>query len=137
MKRSLRHETAPLESEINLTPLIDVVFVLLIVFILVAPLLELDHVELAQGASRGGSTQPPKQSSLTIHVKQDDTIWFQSKCVSADELLKMLKQSFKEAPHQAPQLFQDKRAHFGTYQTVKNAIEIAGYDQMDVILKPH
>ncbi|MGR3973920.1 MAG: biopolymer transporter ExbD [Candidatus Rhabdochlamydia sp.] len=137
MKRVLRHDHSPLESEINLTPLIDVVFVLLIVFILIAPLLELDHVSLAQGAARETSAQTPQQSSLTIHVKQDDTIWVQGKAVSFSELVQFLKTSFKENPSRSPQLFQDKRAHFEAYQNVKNAIELAGYDQMDVVLKPH
>jgi len=48
----------------------------------------------------------------------------------------MLKKAKREMPTQIPQVFHDKNAHFGTYQMVKNAVEEAGFEQMDIILKP-
>lgn len=131
---SLSHEHE--EASINLTPLIDVVFVVLIIFIIIAPMLEIDRVELANGAPT-----PHKQSAtsennlLSIHVHQDNTIWFLGKCVTPEQLVRLLKEAHRSGRH-IPQLFQDKRASFGTYQQVKNAVESAGYDQLDVILKP-
>ncbi|MEI8125918.1 MAG: biopolymer transporter ExbD, partial [Parachlamydiaceae bacterium] len=52
-RRSFRlSNSAPMENpEVNLTPLIDVVFVILIAFIVLAPLLELDRVELADAST--------------------------------------------------------------------------------------
>ncbi len=135
-----RNRTIPTEHEeatINLTPLIDVVFVVLIIFILIAPMLELDRVELASAAAtpnkQAASTE---NSSLTIHVHPDNTIWFHGKCVTTEQLTHLLKESRKQGNHRIPQLFQDKRACFGTYQNVKNAVEMAGFEQVDVILKP-
>ena len=124
------------EAEINLTPLIDVVFVVLIIFIIIAPMLELDRVELASAAPTKQGSTAPESSPITIHVKQDNTIWYGNKCVSADQLTQILKECRKTAGGRVPQLFQDKRAAFGTYQNVKNAAEVAGFEQMDVILKP-
>ncbi len=43
------------EASINLTPLIDVVFVVLIIFILIAPMLELDRIQLASFRAKRGS----------------------------------------------------------------------------------
>lgn len=126
------------ELQINLTPLIDVVFVVLIAFVVIAPMLELDHVQLAPGIAKENrdlsSLQEP--SSLSIHVHEDNTIWLNKKLVSSQELEKILKQAHLRTPNCIPQLFHDKKAHFGTYQTVKNAVEIAGFEQMDVILQP-
>jgi biopolymer transport protein ExbD len=124
------------EAEINLTPLIDVVFVVLIIFIIIAPMLEVDRVELATSAETKQGSTAPESSSIAIHVKQDNTIWYGGKCVDAKQLTQLLRESRKTAGKRAPQLFQDKRAAFGTYQTVKNAVEVAGYEQMDVILNP-
>lgn len=124
------------EAEINLTPLIDVVFVVLIIFIIIAPMLELDRVELANAAPTQQRSTAPEQNSIAIHVKQDNTIWYGGKCVNTDQLIQLLREARKTAGSRVPQLFQDKRAAFGTYQTVKNAVEVAGYEQMDVILKP-
>jgi biopolymer transport protein ExbD len=140
-KRSLfgTREQLAEESPINLTPLIDVVFVVLIMFIIIAPILEIDHVQLASAARREekDKTAALESSSIAIHVHADDTIWFNAKIVSTDQLLPLLKDARRKSPQRTPQLFHDKKAHFGTYQNVKNTVELAGFEQMDVILQPH
>jgi biopolymer transport protein ExbD len=126
------------EPTINLTPLIDVVFVILIMFILIAPLLELERVELADGsrAESDSTTSVQESSPLTIHVRHDNTIWYKSQPVSTAQLTEELKLAKIQFPQLTPQVFHDKRAEFGTYQSVKNAIEEAGFSQMEIILKP-
>lgn len=126
------------EPTVNLTPLIDVVFVILIMFIVIAPLLELDRVDLAEGTASLAAASPSVQenSPIAIHVHQDNTIWFNNHPVTSSELIPQLKQAKKQFPQANLQVFHDKRAHFGTYQTVKNAAEEAGFSHMDIILKP-
>lgn len=124
------------DAEINLTPLIDVVFVVLIIFIIIAPMLETDRVELADATPAGPQSLSPEQSPVAIYVKHDNTIWYGGQCVNVNQLTERLKAVRKAATSDIPQLFQDKRANFGTYQSVKNAVEAAGYTQMDIILKP-
>ena len=125
------------DPEINLTPLIDVVFVILIMFIVIAPLLELDKVELADAPDGTEQTISVQESSpVTIHVFQDNSIKLNNQDVNFDQLTLLLKQAKNQHPEIKPQVFHDRRAHFGTYQGVKNAAEIAGFDQMDIILKP-
>lgn len=125
------------EASVNLTPLIDVVFVVLIIFIIIAPMLEVDRVELASSAKTPNKQAATSENSaVIIHVHQDNTIWFQGKCVTKEQLIELLKKQHYVGNVRTPQLFQDKRACFGTYQQVKNAVEIAGYSELDVILKP-
>lgn len=126
------------EPSVNLTPLIDVVFVILIMFIVVAPLLELDRVDLAAAAasSQDKSISVQETSPIAIHVRQDNTIRINGQTVPPDLLVSTLKEMKKRYPRDKPQLFHDRKAHFGTYQTVKNAAESAGFQQMDVILNP-
>lgn len=126
------------EPSVNLTPLIDVVFVILIAFIVIAPLLELDRVELADAAIdvQDKSISVQEVSPIAIHVKQDNSIALNGLPIAAGQLVDALKELKMQFPHAKPQLFHDKKAHFGTYQTVKNAAESAGFQQMDVILKP-
>ena len=112
-----QHELAE-EASPNLTPLIDVVFVVLIMFIIIAPMLEIDKVK------------------LTIHVHEDNTIWVNSVKIKPEELLPLLQRAKKQNPTKIPQLFHDRKAQFGTYQTVKNAAELSGFDELDVILQP-
>lgn len=126
------------EPTVNLTPLIDVVFVILIMFIVIAPLLELDRVELADGPRAAFSPPSSVQESspITIHVHQDNTITFNNQTVFSTELVALLKEAKEQFPQARPQVFHDKKAYFGTYQTVKNAAEEAGFSQIDMILKP-
>lgn len=137
-RRVPSHRQDPFEeATINLTPLIDVVFVVLIIFIIIAPMLELDRVELAQAAATPNKqTTTPEANQIAIHVHNDNTIWYNGKCVSVEQLTTILKTLYQKGARKAPQLFQDKRAHFGTYQNVKNAVETAGFEQIDIILKP-
>ena len=75
------------ESEsihINLMPLIDVVLVVLIMFIVIAPMLELDRIQLASSVSHGLKEVAVVQenSPISIQVYENDTIYFNKKVVS-------------------------------------------------------
>lgn len=126
------------EPTVNLTPLIDVVFSILIMFIVIAPMLELDQIALADAnpepIQMGVSVQD--SGPITVHVRGDNTILFNQRIVDIIELPALFKQEKINHPKAKPQIFHDKRAHFGTYQSIKNAAEAAGFDQMDIILKP-
>lgn len=126
------------EPTVNLTPLIDVVFVILIMFILVAPMLELDRVELADAAEESSNAPIAVQenSPIRIHVHRDNTITFNEQPTTLEQLPGLLQKAKKKNPNARPQLYHDRRGHFGVYQSIKNAAESAGYQQMDIILKP-
>lgn len=125
------------EPVVNLTPLIDVVFVILIMFILLAPLLELDRVELADANSdaMGSSISVQESSPITIHVHGNNQISFNNRPVTLDQLPELLKQAKIRYPNAKPQIFHDRRGQFGVYQSIKNAAETAGFQQLDIILK--
>lgn len=126
------------EPTINLTALIDVVFVVLIMFILIAPLLELDRVELADApkVSHENNMSVQETSQISIHVQNDNSIWLNKHKVALNDLPAKLKKAKQLYPKARPQLFHDKKAHFGTYQGVKNALEEAGFKEVDIVLKP-
>lgn len=126
------------EPIINLTPLIDVVFVILIMFIVIAPLLDLDRVELADAASDSTkeSIAVQETSPVTIYVRKNNEIMLNNQVVSIDQLTDLLRQAKQKYPNVRPQLFHDRHGHFGVYQSIKNAAEAAGFEQMDVVLKP-
>lgn len=136
MRRDYDASSSLPDEEVNLTPLIDVVFILLITFILVAPLFEIDKIELAQGSAKVQREAAKESRSLMIEVKSDDTVLFNKKPVSIETLSMRLIEEKKRTPGAIPQLFQDKKAHFGTYQQVKNAVEGAGFTELDVLLQP-
>ena len=126
------------EAEMNLTPLIDVVFVILIMFIVVAPLLEMERIELAAGPplDQQNVLAVQERSAIAIHVYSDDTLALNQEMITLSQLKVALTDARQNFPTARPQLFHDRQARFGTYQSVKNAVEAAGFAEMDLILKP-
>lgn len=122
------------ENLINLTPLIDVVFVVLISFILIAPLLEVDHINLAESSSK--SDKNISKTEVVLKVKEDDSILINNRLVTLVELKDILKEKKRLNPDQIPQLYHDKKASFGTYQSIKNLVEFTGFEKLDVVLQP-
>lgn len=136
-RRLIRTNSVIEEPTVNLTPLIDVVFVILIMFIVIAPLLELDKIELAPSSPHAKNTGSVQESSpIAIHVHANNEIYFKNRRVTLQELSVLLNQARKEHPQAVPQIFHDKKAQFGTYQSVKNTLEEAGFEKMDIVLKP-
>ena len=136
-KLGMQRRTALEEPMINLTPLIDVVFVILIAFMLIAPMLDLDQVELAAGPSGAPSkTSVQEQGPIAIYVQGDNKILYQQQVVNEKQLTSQLVAARQRHPQATPQVYHDKKALFGTYQSVKNGVEAAGFDRMDVILNP-
>lgn len=128
----------PQEPAINITPLVDVVFVILIAFIVIAPLLEMDRIELASG-DQISSHLPVRfedASPIQLHVRDDNSIYLNERLVTIDELPRLLYEIKQQFPEARAQLFHHKRAYFGTYQAVKNALEGAEFKELDVVLSP-
>jgi len=130
-------EDLPDEPLVNLTPLIDVVFVILISFMLIAPILDIDSVVLApSGPASKKESSALHNASLAISIRADNSIWFQGQRVSLENLEKRLLLEKKRRPTETPQMIPDARSHFATYCQVKNILEACGFEQMDIVLRP-
>ena len=76
-------------------------------------------------------------AEIAISVLEDNTICLNRQKVTMEALKVELEKIKRQWPKACPQLFHDKKAQFGTYQNVKNALESAGFSEMDLILKPN
>jgi len=121
------------EPLINLTPLIDVVFVVLIVFILVAPMINVDPISLAP-KKQALSTTIDEKKQLVLRLHADGTLVIGKRVIAESKreaALKELLRSDKKAL-----LLCDKRVTFGTYQAVKDALESAGFEELEIAVSP-
>ncbi len=111
--------------------MIDVVFIILIAFILIAPILSVDHVLLCPSSSRHSTSRTTAPIQITI--RRDGSLWIQGHATS----LENLRQELQQIPlHQTPQIAPDLNAPFGSYQAVKQLIEEIGFNDMEVLLSP-
>jgi biopolymer transport protein ExbD len=134
-KRSLPSEEEPEDPLINLTPLIDVVFVVLITFMVVAPVLDIDRIELAS-SSASHAKQEPSATPFSITVRENNSIWVEGEAIALADLTIWLQKKRRLNPLSIPKLIQDQRAQFGTYQAVKNLCEEVGFQEMELVLRP-
>lgn len=136
MKRRYKKSGVVDEPVINITPLIDVVFVILIAFIIIAPLLQKEGVDLAQAGHTSTQLVDPAPLDLQIRVMRDDTILIQGQAISKESLSSKLAFLRKNYPKKAPQVFFDKKASFGTYHFLKDTLETTGFHEMEIVLAP-
>jgi biopolymer transport protein ExbD len=139
----MKLQRSPLDDEdinalVNLTPLLDVLFVILILFIFISPFLEIDHVELVPSEI---AKEEKKQleymnaDSIVISVTKDDQFMLNHQFIKFEDLKTLLPKLKKDLPLAVPRVYPDESAHFRSYQNLKNVLEASGFKEMDIILQ--
>lgn len=121
--------------DVNLTPLIDIVFVILMAFMISMPLIRLDTIALAPGSSEKTALNKEESSPITIKVFADQTITLNECPLTMQELQKQLLLLYARNPKNIPLLLQDGDTPFKLYQEVKTSIESAGFHELHIALK--
>ncbi|EGB13824.1 protein TolR [Pseudodesulfovibrio mercurii] len=118
-------------NEINVTPFVDVMLVLLIIFMVTAPLMT-QGVEVDLPTTRTVRNLPQDSEHLVLTVKKDGKIFLDEYQVSMDELEDHLK---RLVSGQKKQLFlrADKEVPYGTVVQVMGEIKAAGIDKLGIV----
>ena len=90
---------AAVNSNINVTPMVDVMLVLLIIFMVVTPMLQKGvSVDMAKTNNPVPMADADKEDALLIAVNRDGTVFFGTDKIAADQLTNKLKESWLTAP---------------------------------------
>ncbi len=122
-------------AEINVTPLVDVMLVLLIVFMVTAPLLTTGvHVDLPK--SQAGPLAQADDKPLELSVDAKGQIFLQESAVDMDQLIPKLN-AIAHENHEAKIYIRGDRANsWGTMMEVLGAVGGAGYNHVGLISTP-
>ena len=127
-RRSRRH--APM-SEINVTPMVDVMLVLLIIFMVAAPLLQVGvPIELPQ--AKGKQLESSKEP-LAISVKSDGKVFIGETEVSLDEIAPKLKAIAKNGYDEQIFVRGDKGVAYGIVMRVMGRISAGGFRKVSLV----
>lgn len=122
---------------INLTPLLDVLFVVLILFILIAPMMNIDKINLTQSSSKTLETSSMNEkNTLPIMLSKSGQIFVANKLASVKTLKAVLYKIHETNKSIKPRLFVDANAPFGKYTEIKDLIEETGFSCLEIALKP-
>jgi biopolymer transport protein ExbD len=118
-------------SEINITPLVDVMLVLLVAFVITIPALtNAIHVNLPRTVQ---TTPPEQQKAITVTVDTAGTIYFDDMVVAEQGLAARLAQIKAASAEPALHLRADARVPYGSVAKVMAAIEHAGIAKVSVL----
>ncbi|AYO39843.1 MAG: TonB system transport protein ExbD [Serratia liquefaciens] len=117
--------------EINVTPFIDVMLVLLIIFMVAAPLATVDiRVDLPASSAK---PQPRPEKPVFLSVKADKQLYVGEQAVSADQLTSVLDQR-TQANKETTIFFQaDKSVDYETLMSVMDTLRKAGYLKVGLV----
>jgi len=118
-------------SEINVTPFVDVMLVLLIIFMVAAPLLTVGvPIDLpeTQAKALNSETQP-----ITVSIKQGGQVYLQETEIPIDEVVAKLQAISKAGYDERIYVRGDKTADYGTVMNVMARISLAGYKNLGLV----
>jgi biopolymer transport protein TolR len=118
-------------SDINVTPFVDVMLVLLIVFMVTAPLLTVG-VPVDLPKTKAQVISDPVEP-LVVSVKSDGGIYIQDTRVDVDTLVPKLRAITANKPDTQIYLRGDKRLPYGTVMHVMGRINSAGFKRVSLI----
>jgi biopolymer transport protein ExbD len=112
------------ESEVNLTPMLDVVFIMLIFFIVTASFVKESGIEISRP---GASTAVRKEKgNILIAISSNDQIWMNRRQVDPRALRANIERAHAENPQGAVIIQADKAAKTGLLVQVMDAARSAG-----------
>jgi biopolymer transport protein ExbD/biopolymer transport protein TolR len=120
-------------AEINITPLVDVVLVLLVIFMITAPVLQ-SGIEVAVPKTRTVNEITEQRTVLTID--RDQQVFLGDQLVNIHDLAVKLHKDGTDPAHQVIYLRADERVPFGAFASVMDAVKQAGITNISIVTQP-
>ncbi|WP_305972322.1 MULTISPECIES: protein TolR [unclassified Mameliella] len=131
-RRGSRRSRAQPMAEINVTPFVDVMLVLLIIFMVAAPLLTVGvPVELPKTAAQALPSDP--QEPLTVTLSADGTILIQNSEIARDELVNRLRAVAAERSDDRVYLRADGSVSYSDVAQIMGALNAGGFSSIGLV----
>ena len=134
MALAKRDEGSKVSSEINVTPMVDVMLVLLIIFMVVTPMLQKGiSVDMAKVNNPEQMPDADKEDALLVSITRDGKVYFGSEQMAVDNLTGKVKDRLANKADKRVYVKADMRARFGSVVQVVDAVRAAGVDDLGLL----
>jgi biopolymer transport protein TolR len=120
-------------ADINITPLVDVVLVLLIIFMVTAPVLQ-SGIEVAVPKTR--TVKEITEERVVISIDKKQRVFLGNDPININEIGAKLRQRFRDPQHQSVFLRADEDVPFGAFATVMDAVKQSGITNVSIVTQP-
>jgi len=128
-----------LMNQINVVPYIDVMLVLLVIFMITAPLINPGQIELPQI----GKTSDPPVQPLEVSIRTDNSLWLRDRSstaverkVTRDELVAAIREKQRANPKQAVVIAADKDVRYASVLEVMDMLQQNQVRRVGLLAKP-
>ena len=129
-----RNEGKNVNSNINVTPMVDVMLVLLIIFMVITPMLQHGvSVDMAKVNNPEQMPDADKEDALIVAVMRDGKIFFGNDQLPVDQLTNRVKDRLANKTDKRVYVKADARAKFGAVVGVVDNVRAAGVDQLGLL----
>lgn len=120
-------------ADINITPLVDVVLVLLIIFMVTAPVLQ-SGIEVNVPKTR--TVKEITEERLVISIDKQQRVFLGNDPININEIGAKLRQKIRDPQHQFIFLRADEDVPFGVFATVMDAVKQSGISNVSIVTQP-
>ena len=125
-----RRHAAKDEPEINITPMLDIVFIMLIFFIVTTTFVRETGVEVEKPTAI--TSEPRPQGNVLIGIDSNDEIWMNGSQIELSDVRTLVSRARAENPEGSVILISDKGARTGTLVDIMDQVQAAGVSRMAI-----
>jgi biopolymer transport protein ExbD/biopolymer transport protein TolR len=134
MAIAVRNEGSKVNSNINVTPMVDVMLVLLIIFMVITPMLQNKvNIELAKAETPTAMPDADKDDAVVVAVTRDGRIYLGANQITMDDLGAKVRDMLENKPSKIAYMRADARAHYGTVMDAIDNMRTAGVDEVGLL----
>jgi len=127
MRRRHAHQD---EADINITPLIDVVFIMLIFFIVTTSFVKETGVEVNRPSAN--TAQKQQKGSILIAIRENGEVWFNKRNIEVRAVRANVERAHAENPEAGVVIIADKQSATGTLVDVMDQVKLAGVNNISI-----
>jgi biopolymer transport protein TolR len=121
-----------IKAEINVTPLVDVMLVLLIIMMIVAPLLQ-QGVPVTLPLAANSSEKPETQDQTVVTIDRNKDVYLNAKPVAAGQLEARIKAALEDKSDKIVIIKADEEAPYSAVMDTMDELRAAGIEDMGLI----